>query len=55
MSGLVDMSDSFILKRLILGLNVSAFLATLSKKGSSSFQKKLEKVILASSANEGCG
>jgi Ku protein len=43
MSGLVDMSDSFILKRLILGLNVSAFLATLSKKAALHFKRNSKK------------
>jgi hypothetical protein len=52
MSGLVGASDSLILRRLIFWLNVSAFSATLLEKSRSSFQKKLEKVILAQSARK---
>ena|ERR1700730_1942628 len=51
MSGLGGMPDSFILKRLILGPNASAFSATLLKKVALHF-KRLEKAILASSAKK---
>jgi hypothetical protein len=43
MSGLVGMSDSFILKRLILWLNVSAFSATLLQTVALHFKRNSKK------------